>query len=144
MKQILTTMLLLLAVTAACAQVRKTDTFTTQSGKKVTITCIKHASIEINYDGTEIQVDPVHDVVQPVTNYFDFPKANIILVTHQHQDHFDREAIAAVRTAATSIYEPMSVYNIWFNGVAMVIAKFARSPLYGSGTRSNLASISPS
>ena len=119
MKQILTTMLLLLAVTAACAQVRKTDTFTTQSGKTVTITCIKHASLEINYNGTEIQVDPVHDMVKPITNYYDFPKANIILITHQHQDHFDREAIAAIRTNATAIYEPMSVYNLWFNGLAM-------------------------
>ena len=119
MKKLLTSLLLVLTVTAVCAQARKTDTFTTKSGKTVTITCIKHASLEINYNGTEIQVDPVHDMVKPITNYYDFPKANIILMTHQHQDHFDREAIAAIRTSATAIYEPISVYNLWFNGLAM-------------------------
>lgn len=120
MKQTLTALLLLLlTATTATAQQRRTDTFQTRSGRTVTITCIKHASVEINYNGTEIQVDPVHDMVLPVTNYYDFPKANIILVTHQHQDHFDREAIAALRTAATSIYEPQSVYNLWFNGQVM-------------------------
>ena len=119
MKKLLTCLLLVLTVTAVCAQARKTDTFTTKSGKTVTITCIKHASLEINYNGTEIQVDPVHDMVKPITNYYDFPKANIILITHQHQDHFDREAIAAIRSNATAIYEPMSVYNLWFNGLAM-------------------------
>jgi L-ascorbate metabolism protein UlaG (beta-lactamase superfamily) len=119
MKKLLTTLLMVLTVTAVCAQVRKTDTFQTKSGKNVTITCIKHASLEINYNGTEIQVDPVSDAVKPVTNYYDFPKANIILITHQHQDHFDREAIAALRTSATTIYEPQSVYNMWFNGQPM-------------------------
>ena len=119
MKKLLTSLLLVLTVTAVCAQARKTDTFQTKSGKTVTITCIKHASLEINYNGTEIQVDPVHDMVKPITNYYDFPKANIILITHQHQDHFDREAIAAIRTSATAIYEPISVYNLWFNGLAM-------------------------
>lgn len=117
MKIISTIMLMLIAMTATAQ--RKTDTFQTPSGKTVTITCIKHASLEINYNGTEIQVDPVTDAVQPVTNYYDFPKANIILVTHLHQDHFDREAIAALRTAATTIYEPTSVYNLWFNGMAI-------------------------
>ena len=117
MKKLLTTLLMVLTVTAVCAQVRKTDTFQTKSGKNVTITCIKHASLEINYNGTEIQVDPVSDAVKPVTNYYDFPKANIILITHQHQDHFDREAIAALRTPATVIYEPLSVFNMWFNGL---------------------------
>jgi L-ascorbate metabolism protein UlaG (beta-lactamase superfamily) len=116
MKKTLTILLMTLATITASAQ-RKTDTFTTPSGKQVTFTCIKHASLEINYNGTEIQVDPVSDAVKPVTNYYDFPKANIILITHQHQDHFDREAIAALRTPATVIYEPLSVFNMWFNGL---------------------------
>ena len=116
--RIITALLLSLVVTAVMAQ-RRTDTFQTKSGKSVKITCIKHASLEINFDGTEIQVDPVGDAIQPVTNYFDFPKANIILITHQHQDHFDREAIGALRNEATVIYEPQSVYNMWFNGMPL-------------------------
>ena len=38
----------------SCTAAQKVDEFTTKSGKKVKITCIKHASIEINYDGVEI------------------------------------------------------------------------------------------
>ena len=46
-------------MSAGCQAAQKVDEFTTKSGKKVTITCIKHASMEINYNGVEIQVDPV-------------------------------------------------------------------------------------
>ena len=52
-------MLLGCLVTAGCFAAQKTDEFTTKNGKKVKITCIKHASMEINYNGVEIQVDPV-------------------------------------------------------------------------------------
>ena len=51
--------------TASAAQ--KVDEFTTKSGKKVTITCIKHASMEINFDGSEIEVDPVGAWLKPET-----------------------------------------------------------------------------
>jgi L-ascorbate metabolism protein UlaG (beta-lactamase superfamily) len=118
MKKLFTTLLVMLVVTAANAQ-RKTDTFTTPTGKNVTITCIKHASLEINFDGTEIQIDPVTDGALPMTDYSTFPKANIILITHEHQDHFDLQAIGSLRHPATIIYEPASVYNRWFNGFAI-------------------------
>ena len=97
----------------------KTDEFTTKSGKKVTITCIKHASLEINYNGVEIQVDPVGHWLKPETDYATFPKANIILVTHEHKDHFDRAAIHEIRTPATSIYVNQAVYGHFRNGLVM-------------------------
>ena len=102
-----------------CQAAQKVDEFTTKSGKKVTFTCIKHASIEINYNGTEIQTDPVGFGVQPTTDYNQFPKANIILITHEHKDHFDREAIACVRTPATSIYSNTAVYNMFRNSIPL-------------------------
>ena len=102
-----------------CQAAQKVDEFTTKSGKKVTFTCIKHASIEINYNGTEIQIDPVGFGVQPTTDYNQFPKANIILITHEYKDHFDREAIACVRTPATSIYSNTAVYNMFRNSIPL-------------------------
>ena len=98
---------------------RQVDEFTTKSGKKVTITCIKHASMEINFNGTEIQVDPVGSWLKPETDYATFPKANIILVTHEHKDHFDRAAIHEIRTPATSIYVNQAVYGHFKNGLVM-------------------------
>ena len=97
----------------------KTDEFTTKSGKKVTITCIKHASMEINYNGVEIEVDPVGMWLKPETDYATFPKANIILVTHEHKDHFDRAAIHEIRTPATSIYVNQAVFGHFRNGLVM-------------------------
>jgi L-ascorbate metabolism protein UlaG (beta-lactamase superfamily) len=102
----------------ASAQLQ-TDEFTTKSGKKVTITCIKHASLEINYNGVEIQVDPVGHWLKPETDYATFPKTNIILVTHEHKDHFDRAAIHEIRTPATSIYVNEAVYGHFRNGLVM-------------------------
>ena len=102
-----------------CQAAQKVDEFTTKSGKKVTITCIKHACIEINYNGTEIQVDPVGFGVHPTTDYNQFPKANIILITHEHKDHFDREAITCLRTPATSIYSNTAVYNMFRNSIPL-------------------------
>jgi len=102
-----------------CHAAQKVDEFTTKSGKKVTITCIKHGSLEINYNGTEIQVDPVGFGVHPTTDYNQFPKANIILITHEHKDHFDREAITSLRTPATSTYSNLAVYNQFRNSIAL-------------------------
>ena len=68
-----------------CQAQQQTDEFTTKSGKKVRFTCIKHSSIQINYNGQEIEVDPVGKGMKPETDYAQFPKADIILVTHEHQ-----------------------------------------------------------
>ena len=106
-------------VFTCCQAAQKVDEFTTKSGKKVTFTCIKHASIEINYNGTEIQIDPVGFGVQPTTDYNQFPKANIILITHEHKDHFEREAIACIRTPATTVYSNTAVYNMFRNSLPL-------------------------
>ena len=112
-------MVLTTLVALGCNAAQKVDEFTTKSGKKVTITCIKHASMEINFDGVEIQVDPVGMWLKPETDYATFPKANIMLITHEHKDHFDREAIHALRTPATSIYVNQAVFGHFKNGFVM-------------------------
>ena len=106
-------------MTLGAQAAQKVDEFTTKSGKKVTITCIKHASMEINYNGVEIQVDPVGMWLKPETDYATFPKANIILITHEHKDHFDREAIHQLRTPATTIYVNQAVFGHFKNGLVM-------------------------
>ncbi len=119
MKKTILMIMACLTIAAGSQGARKSDIFTTKSGKEVKMTCIKHASIQIEYDGLQIQVDPVVDAVQPTTNYRDFPKANIILVTHEHHDHFDREAIATLRTPSTGIYLNPAAYSMFKNGIVM-------------------------
>lgn len=106
-------------IATGCNAAQKTDEFTTKSGKTVKITCIKHASLEITYDGVEIQIDPVGVGAKPETDYGQLPKANLILITHEHRDHFEREAIAQIRTPATTIYSNMAVYNMFRNCIAL-------------------------
>ena len=119
MKKTILTIVLTALVALVCNAQRQVDEFTTKNGKKVTITCIKHASMEINYNGIEIQIDPVGMWLKPETDYATFPKANIILITHEHKDHFDREAIHALRTPATSIYVNQAVFGHFKNGFVM-------------------------
>ena len=97
----------------------QTDTFKTKEGKAVTITAIKHASLRIQYDGLEIQVDPVAKYA-PETDYSKFPKADVILVTHEHFDHFDRDTIAALRKDGTEIVANPAVQKML--GLGMVLA----------------------
>lgn len=79
------------------------DTFKTKSGKEVTFHPIKHASMAITYDGREIQVDPVIKGAQPVTDYTQWPKADYILITHEHYDHLDKDAVAQLSKETTVI-----------------------------------------
>ncbi len=96
----------------------QTDTFKTKEGKAVTITAIKHASLRIQYDGLEIQVDPVAKYA-PETDYSKFPKADVILVTHEHFDHFDRDTIATLKKDGTEIVANPAVQKMLGFGTAL-------------------------
>ena len=90
----------------------RTDAFEAPNGKTVAVTCIKHGSLRIQYDGLEIQIDPVGTGVKPRTDYAQFPKADVILVTHEHFDHFDKAAIAALRKDGTAVYANPAVHGM--------------------------------
>lgn len=79
------------------------DTFTTPGGKTVEIQPLIHASIRIVYDGKEIEVDPVGTLGDRHTDYAGMPKADIILVTHEHHDHLDPEAIKTLSKPDTVV-----------------------------------------
>lgn len=71
----------------------KEDFYTTPGGKSVEIQSLIHASLRIVYDGREIEVDPVGTLGDRTTDYSKFPKADLILVTHEHHDHLDPATI---------------------------------------------------
>jgi L-ascorbate metabolism protein UlaG (beta-lactamase superfamily) len=74
------------------------DTFSPAPlGLKVTF--IGHATLIVTYGNTVIHVDPVGEKA----DYAKLPKADIALVTHEHSDHLDAEAIAKVRTPETAV-----------------------------------------
>lgn len=79
------------------------DVFKTKSGKTVKFHALVHASIRIEFDGKEIEIDPVTKLGNKTIDYSAMPKANYIFVTHEHGDHFDREAIKQLTGEKTQL-----------------------------------------
>ncbi|ATA89987.1 MBL fold metallo-hydrolase [Capnocytophaga stomatis] len=101
------------------AQNYVSDTFSTKNGKQVTITFIKHGSLAINYENVYFQIDPVENYQNHTTDYSRFPKADFILVTHEHHDHFDPKTIASLEKEKTKIILNESCQNKLGRGIAM-------------------------
>jgi L-ascorbate metabolism protein UlaG (beta-lactamase superfamily) len=80
------------------AQQFETDKIQTSSGP-IEITFLGHASLLLSFDGKNIYIDPVSEFA----DFSKQPKADIILITHDHKDHFDMNAIEALRTDNTLV-----------------------------------------
>jgi len=78
------------------------DRFTTSAGS-LEITFIGHGSLILAINGLIIHVDPFSDPHGKQVNYALLPKADIILITHEHGDHLDLQAIGQVLTTSTQI-----------------------------------------
>src|SRR5258706_12910553 len=65
----------------------------------LSITFIAHSTLMMRWGDTVIHVDPVSQYA----DYAALPKAGLILVTHEHSDHLDPKAIAAIRTDSTAV-----------------------------------------
>ncbi|MCR4582638.1 MAG: MBL fold metallo-hydrolase [Prevotella sp.] len=79
------------------------DVFTTKSGKTLKFHALVHASIRLQYDGKEIQIDPVTKLGQRTIDYAAMPKADYLFVTHEHGDHFDKAAISQLTGGQTQL-----------------------------------------
>ena len=102
--RIIVALLLLLGITNMNAQkIYPVKTLITKDGKEINITLFKHASLAIAYDGLEIYVDPVTKVGDTQINYEAMPKADYILVTHEHWDHLDPVAIKELSKPDTMV-----------------------------------------
>lgn len=74
----------------------KSDVYET-SGGKLNVTLVGHASLLFGYQGKVIYVDPY----SKVADYTKLPKADLILLTHEHGDHLDTVAINVIKKADT-------------------------------------------
>jgi sugar lactone lactonase YvrE/L-ascorbate metabolism protein UlaG (beta-lactamase superfamily) len=63
------------------------------------ITFIGHGTLLFSFDGKIIHVDPV----SRVADYIDMPKADLILLTHEHGDHLDPKVIRILRKEGTQL-----------------------------------------
>ena len=74
------------------------DTIPTSVGD-LRIGFVGHGTLLLRLDGTVIHVDPVGQYA----DYGQMPDADLILVTHEHGDHLDPDAIAKIRNESTRI-----------------------------------------
>lgn len=95
------------------------DFFLTPGGRRVEIQPLIHASVRIVYDGKEIEVDPVGKLGDRATDYSKMPKADLILVTHEHHDHLDPDAIRTLSKADTIVIANPSSAAILGYGTVM-------------------------
>lgn len=79
------------------------DLFFTKHGLPIRLHCIKHGSLIVQVDKYWIYVDPVTTAAQPVTDFTTMRKAEAIVITHEHGDHLDAEAIDQLSTDETWI-----------------------------------------
>lgn len=91
------------------------ESFETKSGKPVAVFFVKHASLILKYNDRLIYVDPVSGFM----NADEQPKADIILITHEHYDHFDVNAINALKKENTKIISNIAVQDSLKEGVAL-------------------------
>jgi len=89
---------LVLASAAAAQEQSPPDSIRTSAGDLV-ITFLGHGSLLFTFNGTTVYVDPY----SKLADHSKLPKADVILITHEHRDHLDPAAIEKVRTEKTTI-----------------------------------------
>lgn len=102
------------------ADAYEVDTFTTKSGKTVKIHALVHASMRIEYDGKEIQIDPVTKLGDKTIDYAAMPKADYIFITHEHFDHLDTAAIKLLTGDNTQLITNQRCAEMLGYGTVMV------------------------
>ena len=104
------------------------ETFITPAGNPVAITLIKHGTLALSYKGLTFHIDPVSGLGKPTDYAKEFNKADAILITHEHGDHFDREAIAALSGDNTVIITNARCADMLGRGTALSNGESADLP----------------
>jgi len=91
-------LIMVFAVGVAAQEKFETDSIKTSAGD-LKITFIGHGTLIFTFGGKIIHVDPFSEMA----DYTKLPKADIILLTHEHRDHLDLKALNPVRTEKTLV-----------------------------------------
>ena len=71
----------------------KYDKFVTPAGRVIDLVFIKHGSLMVDIDNYLVYIDPV----KMYGNDFSvLPKSDLTLVTHEHHDHYDKDALSEI------------------------------------------------
>ena len=124
MKKMITCLLAIVAMTTACAQQTprgeyEMDAFETKSGKTLKCYALMHSCIRMVYDGREIEIDPVGRLGNRAIDYSVMPKADYILVTHEHADHYDAATLKLLSADKTKLIMNKRCAEMYGAGMVM-------------------------
>ena len=91
----------------AMAAAHASNTFETDAGP-ITIHPVSHASFVMETPAGTIYSDPVGDP----SEYSDFPEPDLILITHEHGDHYSEETLAGIVGENTRLVTNQPVYDM--------------------------------
>lgn len=116
MKTLIISLLTVFMTTTLNSAVRiAKDSIETKDGKILVLGAIKHGSIMMTFEGKTIYIDPVSEYA----DYSALPKADVILITHEHDDHLDSKAVEALEKEGTKIVANQASVGILGKGTAM-------------------------
>jgi L-ascorbate metabolism protein UlaG (beta-lactamase superfamily) len=107
-------LMLTLVAVAAAQEKFETDTIKTSAGD-LKFTFIGHGSLMFTFQGRIIHVDPFSEMA----DYTKMPKADIVLLTHEHRDHLDLKASGFLRTEKTVVILTKTCAKQVENGIVM-------------------------
>lgn len=102
------------ASTVVSAGEFQSDTFKTSRGDLV-ITFLGHGTLMMSFGGKTIHVDPVASMA----DYSKLPKADMVLVCHEHSDHLDLKAIDKIKKPDTKFVVTETVAKQLKGGTVM-------------------------
>ena len=94
----------LFPLSALADQALQKDVFKTTGGD-LGISFVGHASLIFTFGGKTIHVDPT----TMFGDYSKLPKADLVLITHDHFDHFDPKALELITTKETPVVATSTV-----------------------------------
>lgn len=109
------TLLFILLCTYSYAQDSFEKDIIKTSGGSLEITFVGHGTLMFNFNDLIIHIDPVSSYA----DYSKLPDADIILITHQHGDHLNKEAIDLISKSNTEIIVTEKVSQELDGGIIM-------------------------
>ncbi len=111
---------LLVSLSESMATDFEKDRFKTSQGD-LAITFIGHGTLMMEFDGKVIHIDPVGRYA----DYAEMPDADLILITHEHGDHFDLDAMEKIKKTDTEIVLTKTCAERYGSGKILENGEFA-------------------